>query len=34
MPELRWQLGYPLAVVAMVLSAVVPYWYFRRRGWL
>jgi magnesium transporter len=34
MPELRWPLGYPLAVVAMVLSAVVPYWYFRRRGWL
>jgi magnesium transporter len=34
MPELRWPLGYPLAVVAMVLSAVLPYWYFRRRGWL
>ena len=34
MPELRWPLGYPLAFVAMVLSAVVPYWYFRRRGWL
>jgi len=34
MPELRWPLGYPLAVVAMVLSAVVPYWYFKRRGWL
>ena len=34
MPELRWPLGYPLAVIAMVLSAVVPYWYFKRRGWL
>jgi magnesium transporter len=34
MPELRWQFGYPLAVIAMVLSAVVPYWYFKRRGWL
>jgi magnesium transporter len=33
MPELRWPLGYPLAVVAMVLSAIVPYWYFKRRGW-
>jgi len=33
MPELRWPLGYPLAVVAMVLSMVVPYWYFKRRGW-
>ena len=34
MPELRWQYGYPLAVIAMVLSAVLPYWYFKRRGWL
>ena len=24
MPELRWQYGYPLAVIVMVLSAVVP----------
>lgn len=34
MPELHWALGYPLAVVAMVLSGVLPYWYFKRRGWL
>ncbi|NJO37082.1 MAG: magnesium transporter CorA family protein [Rhizobiales bacterium] len=34
MPELSWRLGYPLALVLMVLSAVVPLWYFRRRGWL
>jgi magnesium transporter len=34
MPELRWQYGYPLAVIAMVLSAVLPAWYFKRRGWL
>ncbi len=34
MPELRWQYGYPLAVIAMVLSGVLPYWYFKRRGWL
>lgn len=34
MPELSWRIGYPLAVVAMVLSAVLPLWYFRRRGWL
>lgn len=34
MPELDWDFGYPMAIVVMVLSAVVPLWYFRRRGWL
>jgi magnesium transporter len=34
MPELRWYYGYPLAVVLMLASALVPLWYFKRRGWL
>lgn len=34
MPELKWVLGYPFALVLMVLSAVLPYLYFKRRGWL
>lgn len=34
MPELDWHLGYPLALVLMVLSGISPYWYFKRRGWL
>lgn len=34
MPELSWLWGYPMAVVLMVLSAILPYWYFKRRGWL
>ncbi len=34
MPELHWEWGYPMAIVLMVLSAVLPLWYFRRRGWL
>ncbi len=34
MPELDKFWGYPLALVAMVFSAVVPYIYFRRKGWL
>ena len=34
MPELDWQLGYPFALGLMLASAVVPMWYFRRRGWL
>ncbi|MFO1130793.1 MAG: magnesium/cobalt transporter CorA [Hyphomicrobiales bacterium] len=34
MPELQWQLGYPLALGLMVLSAVLPYYYFKGKGWL
>ncbi|MDB6060504.1 MAG: Magnesium and cobalt transport protein CorA [Verrucomicrobiaceae bacterium] len=34
MPELNWELGYPMAVVLMVLSGIAPYWYFKRKGWL
>jgi len=34
MPELGSPFGYPLAVVAMVGAAILPYWYFKRRGWL
>ena len=34
MPELQWHYGYPLALALMVLSAVVPMLYFRKRGWL
>ena len=34
MPELKWAAGYPFALVLMVLSAIIPYWYFKRRGWL
>jgi magnesium transporter len=34
MPELGWEFGYPLALLLMVLSAVLPYLYFKRRGWL
>jgi magnesium transporter len=34
MPELRWTFGYPLALLAMVISAVLPYFFFKRKGWL
>lgn len=34
MPELHSVWGYPLALLAMVISAVAPYLWFRRRGWL
>lgn len=34
MPELEWQLGYPFALAAMVISAVIPFFFFRWKGWL
>ena len=34
MPELSQTWGYPYALALMAASAVVPMWYFRRRGWL
>lgn len=34
MPELQWLLGYPFAIVLMILSGILPYLYFKRRGWL
>jgi magnesium transporter len=34
MPELETAWGYPMALVLMLGSALVPMWYFRRRGWL
>jgi magnesium transporter len=34
MPELRWELGYPVALGVMVLIDVYLFWRFRRAGWL
>jgi magnesium transporter len=34
MPELQWELGYPMAIGIMVISAIIPLWYFRRKGWM
>jgi magnesium transporter len=33
MPELRWQYGYPMAWLLMLASALIPLWFFKRRGW-
>ncbi|MFV0410432.1 MAG: magnesium/cobalt transporter CorA [Paracoccus sp. (in: a-proteobacteria)] len=33
-PELGWHIGYPFALAVMILSAMLPYLYFKRRGWL
>jgi magnesium transporter len=34
MPELQWSVGYPIAIVLMMLSAWLPYTYFKYRKWL
>lgn len=34
MPELSWPFGYPMAIGLMILSAIVPYQFFKWRGWL
>ena len=34
LPELNWDFGYPFAIVLMLASAITPFWYFRKRGWL
>ena len=34
MPELAWHYAYPAALVAMVISGILPYVFFKWRGWL
>jgi len=34
MPELNTTFGYPLAIIAMVFSTILPYIYFKRKKWL
>ena len=33
MPELDWSFGYPMAIGFMIASAILPYLYFKKRGW-
>jgi len=33
MPELKWSLGYPFSFLLIVLSAILPYVFFKRKGW-
>lgn len=34
MPELAQPWGYPMSLALMVISVALPFWYFRRKGWL
>ncbi|MCE0724387.1 MULTISPECIES: magnesium/cobalt transporter CorA [Legionella] len=34
MPEIRWYIGYPLAILMMFISALLPFSYFKKKKWL
>ena len=34
MPELNWEYGYPMALLLMLASAILPYAYFKWKRWL
>jgi len=34
MPELHWTLGYPFALAVILVSGLLPLWWFKRRGWM
>ena len=34
MPELEWLFGYPYALVLMLITAIIPFVWFKRKGWL
>ena len=34
MPELSWHYGYPISLALMFATAVGPYLYFKKRGWI
>jgi magnesium transporter len=34
MPELGWEWGYPVSIALMVASALIPFLYFKLKGWL
>ena len=34
MPELKLAIGYPVAILMMVISTIAPLWYFKRKGWM
>ncbi|OQA34325.1 MAG: Magnesium transport protein CorA [Betaproteobacteria bacterium ADurb.Bin341] len=33
-PEINWDYGYPFSLGLMLVSVALPFWYFRKKGWL
>jgi magnesium transporter len=34
MPELKWRVGYPLALLVMAVAVALLYRFFKRIGWI
>ena len=34
MPELKWEFGYPAALLLMLVSCLLLYWFFKKNKWL
>lgn len=34
MPELKWAMGYPIAITMMIISSLLFLWFFKRKKWL
>lgn len=34
MPETHWEFAYPVIIIIMILSTIVPIIYFRKKGWI
>jgi len=34
LPELQWKMGYPVALLLIIISAILPIYIFKKRGWL
>jgi magnesium transporter len=34
MPELDWTFGYLFSIGLMILSALIPFFWLKRKGWL
>ncbi len=34
MPELEWEFSYPIVLITMIISTVIPVFYFKKKGWL
>ncbi len=34
MPELKWTMGYPIAITLMIISSLLFLWFFKRKKWL
>lgn len=34
LPEIGWKFGYPFSLILMIVSAILPLWIFKKKGWM